>query len=117
MAIEPGTPLDIAWVGRRGARMHERRGGRVVRRAGAREVLHVRATERGWTELTDGTFVRTRDIVLASPAERPEGVAEDGTWIDVDVAAQSSVSYRGDPPFYASLLITSPTRPTPAPPF
>ncbi len=116
VAIEPGTPLDIAWVGRRGARMHERRGGRVVRRAGAREVLHVRATERGWTELTDGTFVRTRDIVVAAPAERPEGVAEDGTWIDVDVDAQTAVAYRGDQPVYATLVSTGKNRPSHATP-
>ncbi|MAQ13950.1 MAG: hypothetical protein CMN30_04040 [Sandaracinus sp.] len=116
VALGPEDPLDLAWVTRRDARIHERRAGRVTRRAGLREVLHVRDEARGWLELTDGTWIRRRDVARAEPSERPESAPADpewrGTWIDVDVSEQVLVAYRGDRAVFATLVSTGRARPS-----
>lgn len=120
VAIEEGQPLDLAFTKRRNVSIHERRSGRVTRRAGHREVLHVAAEHRGWLELKDGTWVRRRDVHLAAPSERPESAPEgddwEGTWIDVSIAEQVLVAYRGDRAVYATLVSTGRNRPTHATP-
>ncbi|MCB9604059.1 MAG: L,D-transpeptidase [Sandaracinus sp.] len=105
-----GVPLegtmDVAWVRRGGATLHDRRGGRVVRRAGHREVVRTRRSERGWTELTDGSWVRTRSLHAWRPTAPPDGVPAGGTWIDIDVREQVLVFSRGDRALYATLVST-----------
>ncbi|HJL35764.1 MAG: hypothetical protein CMN31_26605 [Sandaracinus sp.] len=110
--LGPGDALDLAWVVRRGARVHARRGGPVERRAGLREVVHVRTVERGWAELGDGTFMRARDLARAELQAPPEELPEGSTWIDVDVATQILVFYRGETPLFATLVSTGRDRPT-----
>lgn len=107
VAIAEGAPLDVAWVMRPNAQVWERPGGRVLRRAGRREVVHV-AEEgpRGTVRLADGTWMRDRDLARAKPSPRPEGVAADERWIDVDVAQQVMVAWEGDRPVYATLVST-----------
>lgn len=98
--------LDVAWVKNRAARVYERRNGRVSRRAGQREVVHVVQSERGWAELNDGTWMRERDLAIARREPRPEQIPEHSTWMDVDIANQILVAYRGDTPTYATLVST-----------
>ena len=116
VGVELDGAMDVAWVKRGGTTIHDRRGGRVVRRAGAREVLKVRAIDRGWAELVDGTFARTSGLHTWRPTPRPDGVPAEGTWIDVDVRSQVLVLFRGDRALYATLVSTGRAGPTATPP-
>ena len=105
--IEEGQALDVAWVVRRNAPVSSSARGRTERRAGLREVVHVAEDgPRGTVRLTDGTFMRERDLARATPSERPEGVGANERWIDVDVDQQVMVAYQGDRPVYATLVST-----------
>jgi len=110
--VELDGELNVAWVSRRNAGVHERRGGRLARRAGAREVVRIASVERGWARLDDGTWMRLRDLARAERVEVPEEVPEGGTWIDVDVDSQVLVAYRGETPVYATLVSTGKSRPS-----
>ncbi len=102
VTLQEGAPLDLAWVKPREARVYSGRGGRVERRVGRREVVHVASESRGWVELREGGFMRTRDLHIARGAAPPEG--SPSTWIDVDTGEQTLVFYRGEQPVFATLV-------------
>ena len=109
--VELTGVLDLGWVRRPNTPIYSQPGGRRVEQLGRRAVVRLSpdaagARRRGWHLLQDGRWIRARDIVIASAAPRPEGVEADGTWIDVDVATQVLVAYRGDTPVYATLVST-----------
>ncbi len=105
--LPEGAPLDVAWVMRREAPVRESPRGRVARRAGYRELVHVAEDgPRGTVRLTDGTYMRARDLARARPSARPDAVGPDERWIDVDVDSQVMVAYEGDRPIYATLVST-----------
>ena len=106
VALEGGAPLDLAWVLRAGARVHERRGGRVVRRASRREIVHVAEVARGWVRLASGGFMRDADLARATRAPRPEGASASERWLDVNVEEQVLVAYEGDRAVFATLVST-----------
>ncbi|MFT5352933.1 MAG: hypothetical protein ACI9KE_000130 [Polyangiales bacterium] len=103
VSMEEGA-LNVAWVSARQASVREGPRGRSVRTLAKRTAVRVGTPERGWVELSNGGFVRTRDLRIAERSERPEEVSENGTWIDVDVSAQILVAYRGDTPVFATLI-------------
>lgn len=109
--LREGEPLDIAFTRARETRIYaSRNGGRVVRRAGRREVVHVRAEHGRFTELTDGTFVRTQDLNRAQRSDPPEGVTGDERFIDVSIAEQVLVAYEGTRPVFVTLVSTGADR-------
>ncbi len=105
-----GVPIPegktVAFVVRRDAPVYERRGGRLLRRVPRRSALFVGAAVRGWVELEEGGWMRERDLAVAHHRQLPDGVPEDGTWLDVDIRQQLLVAYRGDRPVYATLVST-----------
>jgi lipoprotein-anchoring transpeptidase ErfK/SrfK len=117
VAVEPGAALDLAWVIRRDARVHERPNGRVVSRVGHRTVLHVvEERPRGWVRLDDGTFIRGRDVARATAFPRPSSVGSTERWVDVDVDQQVMIAYEGDRAVFATLVSTGRRRRTHATP-
>jgi hypothetical protein len=54
----------------------------------------------------DENAYRERDITIAELIERPDDVAEDEKWIDVNLSDQTLVAYEGDTPVYATLVST-----------
>jgi hypothetical protein len=54
----------------------------------------------------DGLHVRAKDVRLAEPATRPEGLKPWEKWIDVDLGRQILVAYEGEQPVYATLVST-----------
>lgn len=63
-----------------------------------------KGTEKYWA-LEDGSYVRARDIVIASRRETfPEFVRDGTKWIDVSVIAGTMVLYEGRKPVYATLV-------------
>ena len=105
--LAQGEPLNVAWVMRRNAPVSERPRGRTVRRAGHRELVRIAEDGPGGTvRLTDGTFMRSRDLARARPSARPASVAPGERWIDVDVTQQVMVAYEGDRAVYATLVST-----------
>ena len=105
--LHEGEALNVAWVMRRNAPVSESARGRVVRRAGHRELVRIAEDSRGGAvRLTDGTWMRARDLARARPSDRPASVAANERWIDVDVTQQVMVAYEGDRAVYATLVST-----------
>lgn len=111
--FEDDAALDVAWAGRRGARIYDARRRRVLRRAGPREVLRTSGAEapRGWLALAgstegEGRFVRTREVHVAEPQDRPEELDAGATWLDVAIDSQVLVAYEDSQPRYATLVST-----------
>lgn len=88
----------------------------MVRRAGGRELVEIARTDRGWAELVSGEWIRVAHLHLARPTRRPGEVPAGGTWIDVDVRAQTLVFWRGERPEYATLTSTGRPGPSTTPP-
>ena len=102
--------LDLAWVLRDGAQVHEwngrRVGSRVVRRLGLREVIHVREElPHGQLRIDDGV-VAARDVARPLLQAPPPEVIEGARWIDVGLASQTLVVYEGTRPVFATLVST-----------
>jgi len=102
--------LDLAWVLRDGAQVHEWNGRRVgtsvVRRAGLREVLHVRQElPHGQLRLDDGV-VAARDVARPLLEAPPPEVIGPARWVDVSLASQTLVVYEGARPIFATLVST-----------
>lgn len=66
-----------------------------------------------WVALADGSFVRRGDVRLAVASPPPPGVGPQDPWIDVDVAEQVLVAYRGAAPVFATLVSTGRSDRTP----
>jgi hypothetical protein len=54
----------------------------------------------------DGQCFRPADIAKIVSREKPEGVADDEKWLDIDLATQTLVAYVGSKPIYATLVST-----------
>lgn len=98
------TSFLVGWARRNQVRVMDRIGGRTTRRAGARTLFHIQDVRRQWVETRDGEFIRRNDLHIAERVERPESLAEDATWVDIDVSSQTLVAYRGDTPVFATLI-------------
>ncbi|MBN2342709.1 MAG: L,D-transpeptidase [Deltaproteobacteria bacterium] len=57
-------------------------------------------------QLSDGLWVSGKDVRVTTNATRPEGIADDERWIDVDVNQQIVTAYVGDEPVYATMVST-----------
>ncbi|QQR89311.1 MAG: L,D-transpeptidase [Myxococcales bacterium] len=61
---------------------------------------------RVYYESGDGVLLRDRDLRLISIRDKPEEVADNEKWIDVDLNTQSLVAYVGETPVFATLVST-----------
>ncbi len=52
----------------------------------------------------EARYFRARDVTRIVPRPRPEEVAADEKWIDIDLDLQTLVAYEGDTPVYATLI-------------
>ncbi len=87
------------------------RAGRAVAQVGRRQVVRVTGEERRMLALDDGRYIRRRDVALMDRAtELPEGVPENGRWLDVDISEQVLVAYEGLSPRFATLVSTGRNR-------
>jgi L,D-transpeptidase catalytic domain len=59
----------------------------------------------GWCPLSVG-WVRAAELALPAASPRPGRVGPVEPWIDVDLATETLVAYRGDEPVYATLVST-----------
>jgi hypothetical protein len=104
--LEPGRPLDVAWVSRKPAKVHDRPQGRVIQRLGRHAVVHIEVTKGAWSKLVGGGWMKTSELARAKLATLPEGVGPSDRWIDVDIAQQVLVAYAGPTPMFATLVST-----------
>lgn len=105
--VELEQSLNVAWVTRERASVLERPRGRVVRRARRLDRITLSPDATGsMLAIADGGFISARDVARPSLQARPEGVAVDARWIDVNVTTQTLVAYEGDRPVFATLVST-----------
>ena len=104
--LQAGTPMDVAWVSRRPAKVHERPQGRVVKRLDRHTVVHIEATKGAWSKLVGGGWMKTTELARAERMDPPEGVGPTDRWIDVDIDRQVLVAYEGAAPKFATLVST-----------
>jgi hypothetical protein len=108
--LADGAPLDVAWVGRRGASVRAWDGrrvtSRVVRRAGEREVVHVLEELPHGMLRIEGGAIAARDVARPTLAAPPPEVVGDARWVDVELASQTLVVYEGARPIFATLVST-----------
>jgi hypothetical protein len=57
-----------------------------------------------YLETVGGFWVRKRDVRVTRPGPPPAGVGPDERWLDINLAAQSVVLFRGATPLYATLI-------------
>lgn len=103
--IAPGEPFDVAFAKKPGALVKDA-AGRTLRRLGRREVVRVEAVEPRRVRLRDGGFVDRDDLHLPRLLPPPEGVFAGEIFVDVDLAEQTLVVYRGARPIFATLVST-----------
>jgi hypothetical protein len=101
-----GQPLDVAWVSRRPAKVHDRPQGQVVRRLARHTLVHVVAAKGAWSKLAGGGWVRSVELARAQRSDPPEGVGPTDRWIDIDIEQQVLVAYEGAVPMFATLVST-----------
>jgi hypothetical protein len=103
--IEPGAPLDVAWVAPRPGKLFEKPQGRVIARLDKHTLVKVVATRGPWTKLEKG-WARTAELARPTLAAPPEGVEPTDRWIDIDIEQQVLVAYEGATPLFATLVST-----------
>ncbi len=104
VALEPGAPLDIAWVSRRPSKVYDKPHGRVERRLERHVRIRIETTKGAWAKLREGGWMKTADLARPRVVPPPEGVGANDRWIDVDVAQQVLVAYEGRAPRFATLV-------------
>ncbi len=104
VAFEPGAPLDVAWVARRPANVHEKPHGRIERRLERHVRVRIERIKGGWAKLREGGWMKNSDLARPKLVPPPEGVGDHDRWIDVDVAQQVLVAYQGTQPRFATLV-------------
>ncbi len=57
-----------------------------------------------YLESADGFWVRSKDVRVTKPGPPPTDVAADERWIDINLATQTIVLFRGTKPVYATLI-------------
>ncbi len=75
-----------------------------VRTLEPRTAVAVLETRGGFVRIGTDEWVARRELRLATSHPRPDGVAADERWIDVDLEEQVLVSYLGDTPVYTTLV-------------
>ena len=107
-----GTPVEnaehlgrLAWSIDRRARYYSAPGVRSRQRPRRLSLLQrTGRVEDGFSELSDGRWVRDSDIAQPTLSPPPEGVEADEPWVDVDIGGQLLVAYRGARPVYATVI-------------
>ena len=59
-----------------------------------------------WLRIGPDRWLRGRDVRVAESSPPPAGIGATDRWVDVDVARQVLVAYRGSTPWYATLVST-----------
>lgn len=78
-----------------------------------RAVVAVLAEHDGFAQIGVDRWVARSELRVAQPAARPDGIAADERWIDVDLDEQVLIAYQGDRPVYATMVSGGRGRSTP----
>jgi hypothetical protein len=103
---------DAAWVTAPRAELFTSPGGRVKKGAFAEAPARVSVLERlekrgeTWLRIGEGEWLRGRDATWASVKAPPAEAAAEERWLDVDLARQVLVAYRGERPLFAMPVST-----------
>lgn len=62
-----------------------------------------------YVEAKDGKWLRKSELRITNPGPAPEEVAPGETWIDINLSEQTVVAFRGNEPFYATLMSSGKT--------
>lgn len=110
------APLDLAWVIAHGARSYRdsdaRRasGDKLPRYSVVQPLERIRGRAgemvRVAAEGADAVWLRAQDLEGPESSAPPQLSRRDEPWIDVDLAHQTLVAYRGERPVYATLVST-----------
>lgn len=84
-----------------------------LREVGRRDVVVVHELRDGFARVGVDEWIATSRLRIARTTARPEGVAADERWIDIDLDQQVLVAYHGDTPIYTTLVSTGVGRSTP----
>lgn len=57
-----------------------------------------------WYYLGDGRWVKQTNVSIVDVKQRPEGVAEDEYWVEIDLYEQTLAAYEGDRMVFATLI-------------
>ena len=110
--LAPNATLDIAWaVARRpGARIPVRNEpdakAKPVRSLAPRERVSLYETKGAFSRIGVDEWVDRAELRPTEKRSRPDGVAANERWIDIDLDHQTMVLYDGDTPVYATLVAT-----------
>jgi lipoprotein-anchoring transpeptidase ErfK/SrfK len=118
-AVVEGGRLDMAWVIAERGGVWPAPSVKSKAKAWATRFARVRVSEVQGTMvgLDDGTWMQARDLARPTPAPPPPDVAgHTEAWVDVEVASQTLVAYRGTVPVYATLVSTGRTGADETPP-
>ena len=88
----------------------------VVRKLALRTMVQVLEENKKWVRIGDGEWIEKRDVKVArATTDLPEEVTgDDEVWVDLVLAEQSLILYRGTTPIHATLAATGrPKFPTP----
>jgi lipoprotein-anchoring transpeptidase ErfK/SrfK len=88
-------------------------GADVVRELEPRTLVSVLETAGDYARIGKDEWVALDQLRIANQRTRPDGVASDERWIDVDLEEQVLISYIGDTPVYATLVTTGRRHGTP----
>ncbi|MDW8362985.1 MAG: L,D-transpeptidase [Myxococcales bacterium] len=108
VAVGEVRDLDFGWVLRdRAPLWTAARGGRIAARASWRQRLGVRGPVGGRrVPVEGGLWIDDADLARPTVEAVPEAIGSDEVWIDVDVAEQVLVVWRGARPIWATLVST-----------
>ena len=107
--LAPAVALDFGWsVARKpGAKIAVRDGtGAVVRQLSPRDRVTIVAVEGDRARIGADELVDLVELRRPAVHARPEGVAADERWIDVDLDQQWLILYEGDAPVFTTLVST-----------
>ena len=77
-----------------------------VRELAPRDQVAIAETHGGFARIGPDEWVDAHELRIATIAPRPDGVAADEHWLDVDLDQQLLVAYVGDAPVFVTLVST-----------
>jgi len=104
--------LDIGWVYTNNAHVYSKpssfaRTQRTLVRFQLLEILEVKQAQgKTFYRFADNAWATDRDVRKPSKAPPPAEAKPGERWIDIELATQTLVAYRGDQPVYATLVST-----------
>lgn len=107
LAADLADGLAVAWVNVPSAALYERPAGRRKPGAFVEALTRVDVLERvelrreAWLRVDDATWLRERDTTSPVVKPPPAEAAPDERWLDIDLARQVLVAYRGERPLFA----------------